>query len=328
MNRQLPAALAGAVILASTLSACTRTDAAQSGATSSSTSMATTTTTTTIAPTTTTAAPTTTTTANPLAAGLTKGAKGPEVQRLEERLAALGYDAGKVDGVFDAATGHALMAFQKIQNLPRNSLATDQVVAALATASKAEAMVPDGGADRVEIDLKRQVLLLFKGGSLLRVLSVSTGNGKKYCVDGQCAVAVTPGGSFRAGRKIKGLRVSRLGQLYDPVYFNGGIAIHGAPSVPGYPASHGCVRIPMHVSRWFHDQVPSGTPVYVIGGKRAAVPFNEKAPGEASGTTTTTAPTPATVPVTSAPNSTTTTSAPPPSTTTSTTTTPVPTTAP
>jgi hypothetical protein len=229
-----------------------------------------------------------------------------------------------VDGVFDAATGHGLMAFQKVQNLPRNSLATDQVVAALATANKPEAMVPDGGKDRVEIDLKRQVLLLFKGGSLLRVLSVSTGSGKHYCVDGQCATAVTPGGSFRVGRKIKGLRVSRLGQLYDPVYFNGGIAIHGAPSVPAYPASHGCVRIPMHVSGWFHEQVATGTPVYVLGGKRAAVPFDEKAPGEGAGPTTTATPTPVTVPTTA--GTTTTTAAPPSSTTTSTTSTPVATT--
>ncbi|MCB1026167.1 MAG: L,D-transpeptidase family protein, partial [Microthrixaceae bacterium] len=26
-------------------------------------------------------------------------------------------------------------------------------------------------------------------------------------------------------------------------YFNGGIALHGSPSVPSYPASHGCVRL-------------------------------------------------------------------------------------
>ena len=124
------------------------------------------------------------------------------------------------------------MAFQKVQGLARTGRATQDVVDALKTAGEPAPMMPSGGANRVEVDLKRQVLFLYKGGALLRILAVSTGNGKKYCVDGQCATAVTPGGSFKVSRKINGLRVSRLGQLYNPLYFNGGIAIHGAPSVP------------------------------------------------------------------------------------------------
>ena len=40
-------------------------------------------------------------------------------------------------------------------------------------------------------------------------------------------------------RKINGVRVSRLGELYRPAYFVGGYAIHGSPSVPNFPASHG-----------------------------------------------------------------------------------------
>jgi peptidoglycan hydrolase-like protein with peptidoglycan-binding domain len=227
----------------------------------------------------------------PIQPGLGRGAKGPEVQALEQRLTALHYDAGKVDGVFDASTAFAVMAFQKVLGLPRTGRATQDVVTALQTADDPPAMLPAGGANRVEVDLKRQVLFLYRDGSLLRILPVSTGSGKRYCVDGQCAMAVTPGGSFRANRKIPGLRVSRLGQLYNPVYFNGGIAIHGAPSVPGFPASHGCVRIPMAASRWFYDTVPLGTAVYVLGGPKAPVPFNEPAPGDPAPTTTTTAPT-------------------------------------
>jgi hypothetical protein len=107
---------------------------------------------------------------------------------------------------------------------------------------------------------------------------------------------VTPGGSFRVGRKILGDHKSKLGHLYNPLFFNQGIAIHGAASVPAYPASHGCVRIPMLDSRWFYDTVASGTPVYVLGGRSAPVPFNEQAPGGTNAkdtptTTTTTAPT-------------------------------------
>ena len=272
------------------------------------------TTSTTVEATTTTVAPTTTTTAKPVPPGLQKGSKGDDVKALEEQLTALRYDAGKVDGVYDATTAFAVMAFQKVHGLPRTGRATDDMVKALQTAGLPTPLLADGGSNRVEVDLKRQVLFLYKDGSLLRILPVSTGNEKRYCVDGDCATAVTPGGSYKVTRKIKGLRVSRLGKLYNPLYFNGGIAIHGAPSVPAYPASHGCVRIPMATSGWFHDTVPTGTPVYVIGGRRAAVPFDEKAPGETA-TTTTAAPT--TTSTTAAPTTTTSTS----TTTTSTTTT-------
>ena len=69
-----------------------------------------------------------------------------------------------------------------------------------------------------------------------------------------------------------------LGRLHNPLYFNGGIAIHGATSVPAYPASHGCVRIPMSASPWMPSKVPNGTPVYVKGGPNAPAPFSEPVP--------------------------------------------------
>lgn len=306
-----------AVALSLVAAGCARSGAQERAASAreTTTTSSTSTTSTTAVPTTTTTAPppTTATVPPPPPPGLGRESRGPEVTALEQKLTALKYDAGKVDDVFDAATGHAVMAFQKATGLPRSGRATDDVIAALQTAAEQPPLLAEGGPNRVEIDLKRQILLLYKDGSLLRVLSVSTGNNKRYCVDGRCATAVTPGGSFKVTRKIRGLRVSRLGKLYNPLYFNGGIAIHGSPSVPAGPASHGCVRIPMHASLWFFDTVPSGTPVYVIGGSRAPVPFNEEAPpddGSATEPTTpeTTTTTTSTTSTTLLPQSTTTTS--------------------
>jgi peptidoglycan hydrolase-like protein with peptidoglycan-binding domain len=275
------------------------------------------TTSTTLAPTTTVAPATTAKPAPP--PGLGQGARGPEVQALEEKLAAMHYDVGKVDGVFDGNTYHAVMAFQKVQGLRRTGRATPDVLSGVQTAGPPGALLPAGGSTRVEVDLKRQVLFLYKGGGLFRILSISSGNGKRYCVDGQCATAVTPGGSFRVTRRISGWRTSRLGRLYNPLYFNGGIAIHGSTSVPAYPASHGCVRITMSAAGWFPGAVPNGTPVYVVGGPRAAVPFNEPAPGDtvpdsqtsSSVATTTTAPPATTTTTPGFPFPTTTTTAPP-----------------
>jgi peptidoglycan hydrolase-like protein with peptidoglycan-binding domain len=235
--------------------------------------------------------------------GLGIGARGPDVLALEQRLVALHYDPGAVDGVFDSSTAFAVVAFQKVTGMARTSRATDDVRAALGTATDPAPLVPGGGADRIEVDVGRQVLFMFQDNALWRILPVSTGSGQRYCVGGSCDRALTPAGSYRVFLRVRGWQTSRLGRLYNPLYFNGGIAIHGAPSVPAYPASHGCVRIPMFEAEWFPSKVPNGTPVYVKNGPTAPVPFNEPAP---DGTP------PAQPPPTTAPPSTT----PPPETTT------------
>jgi peptidoglycan hydrolase-like protein with peptidoglycan-binding domain len=271
-------------------------------------------TTSTEAPTTTTEpAPTTTRSIVPLP-GFGYGARGAEVQALEEKLAATHYDVGKVDGYFDGMTMNAVIAFQKVEGLKRSGRATDDVVAKLATTTVPPSMVPGGGARRVEVDILRQVLFLYIDNALYRILPVSTGNEKRYCVDGDCAYAVTPGGSFRVTWRVKGWHESRLGKLYNPLFFNGGIAIHGSTSVPTYPASHGCVRIPLAAAEWFPSVVPRDTPVYVLNGKIAPVPFDEPAPdgtppSSVPTTTTTSTTQPSTFPF---PNNTTSTTQPPP----------------
>jgi len=295
--------LTSALALALVAGACSGSDgddAAAAASAESSTTTSSTTTTTEAPTTTTTAAPTTTTTAKPAPTVFGRGAKGDQIQAMEQKLVDLKFDTGKVDGSFDAATGHAVMAFQKAFGHERTGTATPELLQKIASAGEPAPMLPSGGPNRVEIDLKKQVLQLYKGGALVKVLSVSTGNEKRYCVQGDCDVAVTPGGSFKVNRRIRGLRVSRLGELYNPLYFNGGIAMHGSPSVPAYPASHGCVRIPMNSSLWLFDNVPNGTPVYVLGGKKAPVPFDEQAPPatEEAPTTTTEAPTTTAAPTT------------------------------
>ncbi len=190
---------------------------------------------------------------------------------------ALRYDPGNPDGRYQASTTHAVMAFQKVAGLPRTGAVTPDTVAALNQALDPAPLLPTGGATRIEVDLPRQVLLFYSEGVLTRILSVSTGNGRRYCAKGRCGVAVTPSGSYRIGRKVKGKRISHLGVLYNPLYFKGGYAIHGASSVPAHPASHGCVRVPMHSSRWLLDNVRPGTPVYLVGGKYPATPFPPEA---------------------------------------------------
>jgi peptidoglycan hydrolase-like protein with peptidoglycan-binding domain len=207
------------------------------------------------------------------------GDSGPAVLAMEQRLAALHYDVGTPDGHFGPADQFGVVAFEKVHGMARTGRATDDVLAAMAATADPAPLVPTGGATRVEVDIPRQVLFLYEADKLRAILPVSTGSGVHYCEKGDCGDALTPGGSFRIFRKILGLQISPLGQLYNPLYFNAGIAIHGEPAVPSYPASHGCVRIPMNSSPWFYNEVPNGTPVYVIGGPAAPVPLNAQAPG-------------------------------------------------
>jgi peptidoglycan hydrolase-like protein with peptidoglycan-binding domain len=253
---------------------------------------------TTIAPTTTTTEAVTTTTEAPA-----KPQPSGSVKDLQQRLADLGYDVGTIDGLAGTQTYYAIMAFQKVEGLDRTGEDSDALRAALATASKPGPMVPGGAADRVEVDLDRQVLFLWKGGSLARILPVSTGSGEYYCVDGDCDTAITPTGSFHIGRKAAGLEISPLGELWSPSYFYGGIAIHGSPSIPPYPASHGCVRVPMYAATSLYDQLPTGMAVYVVGnGPPAAdVPPPPDNPTSVSNTPPPTDSVPTTTPPTTAP---------------------------
>jgi peptidoglycan hydrolase-like protein with peptidoglycan-binding domain len=210
--------------------------------------------------------------ANAAASGDARGATaGPgattgdaSVMALQQRLATLGYDVGAADGRIGERTTASVMAFQKVEGLARTGTAGPEVTAALAKAVPPRPLVPGGEATRVEIDLSRQVLLFFDQGRLARILPVSTGSRQRYCQAGVCQNAITPKGAFHVGRKVRGVDPAPLGVLYDPMYFNGGIAIHGAPSVPATPASHGCARIPMYAAASFFDQVASGTAVYVV----------------------------------------------------------------
>jgi lipoprotein-anchoring transpeptidase ErfK/SrfK len=161
-------------------------------------------------------------------------------------------------------TAYAVQAFEKSVGLPRDGRATPAVTSRLATATLEKPLVHGGPPTRVEIDISRQILFLYEGGSLSEILPVSTGSGRPFCVKGLCGDATTPTGSFKVNYQKQGWDLSPLGRLYNPLYFNGGIAIHGFPSVPTTPASHGCVRIPMAAAEWFPDRAPVGTPVFVV----------------------------------------------------------------
>ncbi len=185
-----------------------------------------------------------------------------EMKEAEARLAEMGYSTGRVEGVIDGVTRNALIAFQKWEERKVTGQLSREDFDAIMSANAPQAK--DSGYKHVEVDLDRQVLLLTDGeGNVKRILPVSTGSNKHYNEKGMSGLAYTPRGRFRVYAKMSGWRKSPLGLLYYPNYFSDGLAIHGNPSVPQSPQSHGCIRIPMSAAIEISRALPVGTIVLI-----------------------------------------------------------------
>jgi len=184
------------------------------------------------------------------------------LKEAERRLAEMGYDTGKVDGVIDTVTRRALIVFQKWEERKVTGRLSRDDFDTIMSANGPQAR--DTGYKHVEVDLDRQVLMLIdEDGAIKKILPVSTGSNKRYKEKGMSGLAYTPRGRFRIYSKLYGWRRSPLGLLYYPSYFSDGLAIHGNPSVPHQPRSHGCIRIPMAAAAEMSKLLPVGTIVLI-----------------------------------------------------------------
>jgi hypothetical protein len=180
---------------------------------------------------------------------LRSGSRGVYVALLEARLVELHYRlAGAADGRFDFRTADAVVAFHKVQGMPRSFAVTAATWRALADPRLPRAR-RDWRGFHFEVDQTRQVLYTAQDGDVTNVLHVSTGAG-----------GATRDGMFRVYRKLAGFSPNRL---YYPSYFDGLRALHGWTEVPTYAASHGCVRIPYWNATWVYGLADIGTRVVV-----------------------------------------------------------------
>ena len=196
---------------------------------------------------------------------LTMGMSGSDVRALQARLTQLKYFPGAVDGRFSSNTLEAVWAFQEAQGLSADGAVGPKTGRALVSPHAPQSRYPSGGSLRVEINLTRRVLVLYRNNQVALVSHVSAGGGYYYCSTNGCGHAITPTGHYTAHSFIPGWVAVPLGEMYNPVFFIGSAyAIHGDTYVPLQPASHGCVRIPMDVANFFHTMVNThDTPVYV-----------------------------------------------------------------
>jgi hypothetical protein len=172
-------------------------------------------------------------------------AHGGAVLALEQRLGELHYALRATDGVYGDDDVEAVLAFQKVNGLARTGVVDRTLWSRLATASVPRARY---GGTHAEIDKTRQVLFLVRNGKVEKIVHTSTG-----------ATGNTPVGLWHVYFKVPGWSWV----LWYPSYFLRGFAVHGYPDVPAYPASHGCVRVPMWIAPQLYAEMPYGFPIYV-----------------------------------------------------------------
>ncbi len=177
------------------------------------------------------------------------GARGLLVRLLQQKLAALHYAVPR-SGVYDAGTSLAVLAWRKVAGMSRTTVANEAVFAGLlAGRGTFKVRHPQDG-HHVETRLAKQVLAEIDHGRVVRVYHTSSGK----------ASTPTVRGRFHVYRKQPGTNAHGM---VDSSYFTRGYAIHGYASVPGFPASHGCLRVPIMFARAIYDWVRIGDVVWV-----------------------------------------------------------------
>jgi peptidoglycan hydrolase-like protein with peptidoglycan-binding domain len=203
------------------------------------------------------------------------GMRGAAVKALQRRLAELRYYPGPRNGHFGRDTLEAVWAFKEVQDI-QTKVEPNEVGPvmqhALVAPRQPRVLMRGGGQLRIEVDLTREILVLYRHDKVDLISHVSAGGGYYFpCPGGgTCGPAITPDGNYQAQWYAPGWLNVPLGRMYNSVFFIGSdFAIHGDTPIPLHPASHGCVRIPVDVAKFLHTRIhisqAGGTPIYIRG---------------------------------------------------------------
>ena len=176
------------------------------------------------------------------------GDRGLKVLLLQRQLLRLGF-ATPVSGSFDGLTSNGVLAFRKTNGMRRSGYASKDVFAKLLRGEGAYKLRYPKAGKHVEFDWSRQVLVLADRGRPYRSYHTSSGTPATPTVFGTYKFYLqTP------GTNAKGMVHSS--------YFIRGYAIHGYASVPNYPASHGCLRVPIPSARSIFNWIDIGDTIF------------------------------------------------------------------
>jgi lipoprotein-anchoring transpeptidase ErfK/SrfK len=178
------------------------------------------------------------------------GSRGIRVRLLQQGLKRLGYAGFRASGYYGPGTARGVLAFRKVNRMPRIGYANAKVFQKVFERRGTFRLKYPRAGKHVEADLSRQVLVLAKKGRPARIYHTSSGKPSTPTVLG----------SFRFYRQDPG--TNSVGMVHSS-YFIGGYAIHGYPSVPTYPASHGCLRVPIPSAWSIYSWIDIGDRIFV-----------------------------------------------------------------
>lgn len=160
------------------------------------------------------------------------GASGPFVELVQQRLAALHIFIPQT-GKFDLGTELALDAYHRLlgQGEGIESLGPKTITALLDGDGTFHVRYPKQG-QHAEGDLSDQLLAFIDGSKVHWIFPISSGKPSTPTILGSFQIYYKEPEYTSDG-------------MYFSSFFHGGYAIHGYNPAPDYPASHGCMRLPM-----------------------------------------------------------------------------------
>lgn len=166
-----------------------------------------------------------------LAASAGPGQSGQFVQLIQQRLAARHVYVPQT-GVFDEQTALALDAYHRLLGAGTSQALDPATVTALLDGRGTFAVRYPHDGHHAEADLTRQLLALIDGSHVTAIYPISSGKPSTPTILGRFRVYLKDPGYLPDG-------------MYFSSFFSGGYAIHGYNPAPDYPASHGCLRLPI-----------------------------------------------------------------------------------
>ena len=172
----------------------------------------------------------------------------------ERELRRQGYDIRRADGRVDRFSVWAIMAFEKVAWRSRsagNGSFTNAEWRRMVARPRYKVRRTDLPGDHVEINIARQLIVLVRNGKARYFAHTSTGKPSTPTVRGTFSVYE------------KRPYYQPWNDMYKAIFFYGGYAMHGYPSVPTYPASHGCTRTYNGNQDWLYPKISMGERVAV-----------------------------------------------------------------
>ena len=159
------------------------------------------------------------------------GSRGLLVSLIQQRLAALHFYIPQT-GVYDSGTGLALDAYHRLLRWGTYQTLDGRTISYLLDGFGQFKVRFPGNGRHAEGNLTLQLLALTNGSNVVAIYPISSGKPSTPTILG----------NFRVYSKVPGYLPDGM---YFSNFFYSGYAIHGYNPAPDYPASHGCMRLPI-----------------------------------------------------------------------------------